>query len=77
MLTSLIYLKGVKMHGVGNFYRHDGYLFKSNKLCIPRGFMCDLLVLELHECSLAGHFGVTKILGLLREIFISQGCERM
>ena len=35
----------------------DGYLFKANKLCIPRSSVRDLLVWEIHVGGLAGHFG--------------------
>ena len=35
----------------------DGYLFKANKLCIPRFSMRDFLVWEIHARGLAGHFG--------------------
>ncbi|XP_043807313.1 uncharacterized protein LOC122721959 [Manihot esculenta] len=39
-----------------SFYKHDGYLFKSKKLCVPRCSMRDLLVLESYCGSLMGHF---------------------
>ena len=35
----------------------EGYLFKANKLCIPRFSMRDFLVWEIHARGLAGHFG--------------------
>ena len=35
----------------------DGYLFKANKLCIPRSSVRDFLVWEIHVGGLAGHFG--------------------
>lgn len=38
----------------------DGYLFKANKLCIPRSLVRDLLVWEIHAGDLAGHFGRDK-----------------
>ncbi|XP_042452586.1 uncharacterized protein LOC122037193 [Zingiber officinale] len=40
--------------------RHDNYLFKNNRLCVPRGSMRKLLVREAHEGGLMGHFGVQK-----------------
>ncbi|XP_016679235.1 uncharacterized protein [Gossypium hirsutum] len=30
----------------GKFYRHDGYLFKENRICIPQGSMRDILIRE-------------------------------
>jgi len=51
------------------FYRHDGYLFKENKLCVPKCSMRDLLVLESHSGGLMGHFGVAKTLNILQEHF--------
>ncbi|KAL4369427.1 hypothetical protein GQ457_05G022290 [Hibiscus cannabinus] len=50
----------------GKFYRHDGYLFKENRICIPQGSMRDILIREAHEGGL-GHFGVTKTLHTLKE----------
>ncbi|KAL4348662.1 hypothetical protein GQ457_17G008650 [Hibiscus cannabinus] len=52
---------------VGKFYRHDGYLFKENRICIPQGSMRDILLREAHEGGLMGHFGVTKTLQTLKE----------
>ncbi|KAK8684243.1 hypothetical protein V6N13_040273 [Hibiscus sabdariffa] len=52
---------------VGKFYRHDGYLSKEGRLCIPQGSMRDILVREAHEGGLMGHFGVTKTLQTLKE----------
>ncbi|KAL4311911.1 hypothetical protein GQ457_01G020430 [Hibiscus cannabinus] len=51
----------------GKFYRHDGYLFKENRICIPQGSMRDILIREAHEGGLMGHFGVTKMLHTLKE----------
>ena len=35
----------------------EGYLFKANKLCIPRSLVRDFLVWEIHVGGLAGNFG--------------------
>jgi hypothetical protein len=51
------------------FYKHDGYLFKESKLCVPNCSMCELLVLEAHGGGLMGHFGVRKTLKILHEHF--------
>ena len=52
-----------------SFYRHEGYLFKGNKLCVPRCSMRELLVLESHCGGLMGHFGVSKTYDILFEHF--------
>jgi hypothetical protein len=53
----------------GKFYKHDGYLFKESKLCVPSCSMRELLVREAHGGGLMGHFGVKKILDILHEHF--------
>ena len=35
-------------NAVGKFYRHDGFLFRENKLCMPNCSLRDLLVRESH-----------------------------
>jgi len=40
------------------YYRHNEFLFKANKLCVPKCSIKDLLVIESHEGGLMGHFGV-------------------
>ena len=52
-----------------HFFVHDGFLFKSSRLCIPACSMRGLLVLEAHGGGLMGHFGVTKTIGILKEHF--------
>ena len=49
------------------FYKHDGYLFRGNKLCVPNCSMRELLVHEAHGGELMGHFGVRKTLEILHE----------
>ncbi|KAF7821379.1 hypothetical protein G2W53_026834 [Senna tora] len=51
------------------FYRHDGYLFRENKLCVPKCSMRELLVRESHRGGLMGHFGVLMTLDMLKEHF--------
>uniref|UniRef100_A0A2N9E3T4 Integrase zinc-binding domain-containing protein n=1 Tax=Fagus sylvatica TaxID=28930 RepID=A0A2N9E3T4_FAGSY len=53
----------------GKFYKHDGYLFKESKLCVPSCSMRELLVREAHGRGLMGHFGVKKTLNMLHEHF--------
>ena len=51
------------------FYRHDGYLFRENKLCVPICSMREILVRESHCGGLMGHFGVQKTYDILCEHF--------
>lgn len=52
-----------------DFYRYEGYLFKENKLCVPKCSTRNLLVCEAHEGGLVGHFGVQRTLHTLKEHF--------
>ena len=42
---------------LNDYTLQDGYLFKVNKLCIPRSSVRDFLVWEIHAGGLASHFG--------------------
>ena len=53
----------------GKFYRHDGLLFRENKLCVPHSSLRELLVREAHGGGLMGHFGIAKTLDVLKEHF--------
>ena len=46
----------------GDYFRHDGFLFKKNKLR-------ELIVREAHGGGLMGHFGIAKTLGVIQEHF--------
>ncbi|XP_016669972.1 uncharacterized protein [Gossypium hirsutum] len=54
---------------IDKFYRHEGFLFREGKLCIPRCSIRDLLVNEVYSRGLMGHFRVGKILEMLKEHF--------
>jgi len=56
-------------HASGDYYMHDGYLFKKNKLCVPICSLREMLVRESHGGGLMGHFGVKKTLEILHEHF--------
>jgi len=51
------------------YFRHDGYLFKDKRLCVPKSSMHELFIREAHEGGLMGHFGVAKTLDILHEHF--------
>ena len=51
------------------FYKHEGFLFKRDRLCVPICSICVLLVKESHGGGLMRHFGVHKTLGILNEHF--------
>ena len=53
----------------GEYFRHDNYLFRKNRLCIPKCSLRDLLLLESHGGGLMGHFGIAKTLAVLHEHF--------
>jgi reverse transcriptase-like protein/integrase-like protein len=53
----------------GLFYVQQGFLFKGNRLCIPKTPLRTLLVKEVHEGSLGGHFGIQKTLDMLSQHF--------
>jgi hypothetical protein len=50
-------------------FRHDEFLFKENKLCVPNCSLRELLVREAHEGGLMGNFGIAKTLDVLHEHF--------
>ena len=51
------------------FFRHNGFLFRENKLCIPNCSIQNLLVRESHGGGLMGNFGAAKTFGVLQEHF--------
>ncbi|XP_073061780.1 uncharacterized protein [Primulina eburnea] len=58
------------MHGPHDkFYLHKGFLFREDRLCIPKSSIRELLVREAHGGGLMGHFGVAKTLSALHEHF--------
>ena len=61
--------RACEQNTVGKFFRHEGFLFRENKLCVPNYSLHDLLVMESHSGSLMGHFGVAKTLVILQEHF--------
>ena len=43
-----------------DYFLQNGYLFKANRLCIPRTSVKDFLVWEIHAGGLVGHDGHDK-----------------
>ena len=58
------------------FFRHDGYLFKEDKLCVPNYSIREFLVREIHGGGLMRHFGVKKTLNILHEHFYWPNIKR-
>ncbi|CAL9070965.1 unnamed protein product, partial [Musa textilis] len=53
----------------GTYSLQDGFLFKGNRLCVPKSSFRELLIREAHGGGMAGHFGVNKTLEVLQEHF--------
>ncbi|KAG7599432.1 Reverse transcriptase domain [Arabidopsis suecica] len=68
----------------GKYYRHDGYLFFENRLCVPHSSLRELFLREAHGGGLMGHFGVAKTYKVMQEHFhwphmkrdVERLCER-
>ncbi|RDX99590.1 hypothetical protein CR513_17346, partial [Mucuna pruriens] len=52
-----------------DYYRHDGFLFKGKRLCVPMSSIRQLLVKEAREGCLMGHFKELKTVDILNEHF--------
>ena len=61
--------RACEKNAVGKFFRHEGFLFWENKLCVPNYSLHELLVRESHGGGLMRHFGVAKTLVVLQEHF--------
>lgn len=46
---------------------NDGFLFKINQLCIPRGYLREHIICELHSGGLASHVGRDKIIDFVED----------
>ncbi|XP_031276789.1 uncharacterized protein LOC116135233 [Pistacia vera] len=57
------------IHSDHESLKHEGFLFKKDKVCVPICSVHELLVRESHGGGLMGHFGVLKTLDILREHF--------
>ncbi|WVZ70611.1 hypothetical protein U9M48_019260 [Paspalum notatum var. saurae] len=54
------------MEQMKDLYENDGYLFKNERLCIPRSSLRDKLIRELHSSDLSGHVGRDKTIANLQ-----------
>ena len=54
-------------HPKGDFSLQEGYLFKGNRLSVPRSGTRELILREIHGGSLAGHFGEDKTYIMAKE----------
>ena len=54
-------------HPKGDFSIQEGYLFKGNRLCMPRCGTRELILREVHRGSLACHFGEDKTYIMAKE----------
>ena len=48
---------------------HNGFLFKGQQLCVPRGSMRENLIQEKHNGSMSGHFGLNKTQDLVERFY--------
>jgi len=53
----------------GSFTLQDGFLFKGNKLYIPKSPLRDLIIKKAHGGDLAIHFGINRTLEILKDHF--------
>lgn len=53
----------------GLFQIQEGFLFKGSRLCIPNTPLRQVLVREVHEGPLSGHFDIQKTLDMLAQQF--------
>ena len=63
-------------HPKGDFLIQEGYLFKGTRLCIPKCGTRELLIREVHEGALAGHYGENKTSIMLKEHFYWPNMEK-
>jgi len=57
-----------------SFTLQEGFLFKENKVCIPKNPLRNMIVKEAYEGALIGHFGINNTLEILKEHFY---CHKM
>jgi hypothetical protein len=63
------YAKCIAGKGWEKYHVDDGFLFRTNKLCIPNSSVRLLLLQEAHAGGLMGHFGRDKTYEMLSDHF--------
>ncbi|GJX52913.1 RNA-directed DNA polymerase, partial [Tanacetum coccineum] len=56
-------------HATSEYHVLNGFLFKRQRLCVPRHSIRLTIIQEAHEGGLAGHLGAEKIVHILRSHF--------
>ena len=60
-------LESYSSHAYESFHLENGFLFKGNRLCIPKCGFRELLIQELLGGALASYFGIEKTCSMLNE----------
>lgn len=63
-------------HPPVGFKIQEGFLFRENRLCIPKTSQRLQLILETHAGGLAGHFGRDKTVAQLEAKFLWPGLKK-
>jgi len=69
-------LKDENHRAINGYHLQDGYLFRDNKLCIPKTSVRDFLIWEIHAGGLSGHFGRNKTIEEVERQFFWSSLKR-